>query len=237
MAVEKQSMELRWQEADVGQDWLAQAVQYVEASARLALARHDRFDLVLAGGTTPERLYRALAERRQDWGRWHCWLGDERCLPPDHPERNSTLVTRTLLGAGLLPGTNFHPIPAELGPAKAAEAYAKHLSTLGVFDLVLLGLGEDGHTASLFPGQAWGDAEGSADVLAVYDAPKPPRERVSLSARRLGRARQVLFLVTGAGKRDAVSAWRRGAVIPAASVRPVAGVDVIIDRDAVPLGE
>ncbi len=230
-------MELRWHETNVGQEWLSQAVAYVEASARQALLQRGRFDLVLAGGTTPGQLYRALAERPQDWTRWHCWLGDERCLAPDHPERNSTLVSLTLLGVGRLPGTNFHPMPAELGPAKAAEAYAKDLQSVGLFDLVLLGLGEDGHTASLFPGHAWGHEAGAADVLPVYNAPKPPRERVSLSARRLGRTRQVLCLVSGAGKRSAVSAWRKGQALPVAAVRPEAGVDVIIDRDAVPTGE
>jgi 6-phosphogluconolactonase len=103
------------------------------------------------------------------------------------------------------------------------------LQRLGDVDLVLLGLGEDGHTASLFPGHDWGVVPNSPDVLAVFDAPKPPPQRVSLSAARLSRAREVLFLVEGASKRDAVARWRMGADIPARSVRPSAGVDVLVE--------
>jgi 6-phosphogluconolactonase len=97
---------------------------------------------------------------------------------------------------------------------------------------VLLGLGEDGHTASLFPGHDWGRHGDSPDVLAVADAPKPPPARVSLSANRLSNARQVLFLVEGAGKRDAIAAWKRGDGIPAASIAPAAGVDILLDAAA-----
>jgi 6-phosphogluconolactonase len=132
---------------------------------------------------------------------------------------------------------NVHAIPAELGAQAAAQAYAQSLKGVGDFDLVLLGLGEDAHTASLFPGHDWGEGADAPDALAVFDAPKPPPERVSLSAQRLSRARQVLFLVTGAGKREAITAWRKGERIPAAAIRPAAGVDVLMDWDAVPQGD
>lgn len=98
------------------------------------------------------------------------------------------------------------------------------------FDLVLLGLGADGHTASLFPGMPWGDADDAPDVVAVHEAPKPPAKRVSLSVRRLSRSRRALFLVAGAGKRAAVAAWRSGHAIPAAAIHPNGGVDVLIEK-------
>ena len=121
-----------------------------------------------------------------------------------------------------------HAIPGELGAFHAAQTYAETLRAVGDFDLVLLGLGEDGHTASLFPDHDWGAAPGSPDTLAVLDAPKPPSQRVSLSAARLSRARQVSFLVCGESKHKAVAAWRADKGIPAQAIRPVAGVDVLV---------
>jgi glucosamine-6-phosphate isomerase/6-phosphogluconolactonase len=90
-------------------------------------------------------------------------------------------------------------------------------------------LGEDGHTASLFTGGAWGTGPGAPDTLAVLDAPKPPPQRVSLSAARLSRARQVVFLVAGESKRRALSEWRAGNEIPARAIMPAAGIDVLVE--------
>jgi 6-phosphogluconolactonase len=129
----------------------------------------------------------------------------------------------------LIPKTQIHPIPAELGAIAAANLYIKTLGAVDSFDLVLLGLGEDGHTASLFPGRDWGIEADSPDVLSVYDAPKPPPERVSLSAKRLARASRVIFLVSGIGKMAAVRAWRGGSVSPATAVAPIGSVDVFVD--------
>ena len=98
-----------------------------------------------------------------------------------------------------------------------------------MFDLALLGLGEDGHTASLFPGHEWGITPDSPDTLAVFDAPKPPPQRVSLSAARLSRSRQVIFLVAGESKHRAVTEWRNGKIIPARAIAPAAGVDVLVE--------
>lgn len=198
-------------------------------AAQQAIARAGAFHLVLAGGNTPRRVYRALARSSVDWPHWHVWFGDERCLPPQDPERNSRMAADAWLDQVPIPPAQIHPIPAELGAVAAANAYAQMLAGLGDFDLVLLGLGEDGHTASLFPGHDWGIGATAPDVLAVFDAPKPPPERVSLSAHRLAAARQVLFIVSGAGKQAAVADWRAGAAIPAAAIAPAAGVDVLLD--------
>ncbi|HET8898676.1 MAG TPA: 6-phosphogluconolactonase [Rhodanobacteraceae bacterium] len=220
----------RWHAIDDPRDLARHACARVLAAAGEAIAERGRFDIVLAGGGTPRRTYALLAAALARWESWHVWFGDERCLPTGDAERNSHMARITWLDQVRIPASQIHPIPAERGAVAAAAAYGDALAGLGEFDLVLLGLGEDGHTASLFPGQDWGTQADAADALAVFNAPKPPPERVSISAARLARARQVLFLVEGAGKREAVARWRRGEAIPAAAVMPAAGVDVMVDQ-------
>jgi len=206
----------------------AAAVQRIVAAADSAIRARGRFHIVLSGGDTPRTAYQRLRERAADWAAWHVYFGDERCVPRADAQRNSRMAGDAWLDHVALPPSQVHAIPAELGAAAGARAYAATLAGLGEFDLVLLGLGEDGHTASLFPGHEWGEAPGSPDALAVLDAPKPPRERVSLSASRLGRAREVLFLVSGAAKRPALAQWQAGKPIPARAIAPAPGVDVLV---------
>ncbi len=199
------------------------------AAADRALRARGQFHLVLAGGNTPRGTYRELRDAAVDWSAWNIYFGDERCLPPDDAERNSRMAAECWLDHVAIPASQRHPIPAELGPDEAAARYAATLRSVGEFDVVLLGLGEDGHTASLFPGHAWGEAPGSAAVLGVFDAPKPPPRRVSLSAARLSDARDVIFVVAGDDKQRAVTQWREAARIPARAIKPPAGVDVIVE--------
>ncbi|HEV2608409.1 MAG TPA: 6-phosphogluconolactonase [Xanthomonadaceae bacterium] len=204
----------------------------LDASVR-AIAAHGRFAIVLAGGTTPRGVYAMLRDAGTDgtpadWSCWDIWFGDERCAPPDDPDRNSMMARTAWLDHVAIPPECIHVIPAELGADAAAHAYAEALHGAGDFDLVLLGLGEDGHTASLFPGHDIGTAPNAPDTLAVFDAPKPPLQRVSMSAARLARAREVLFFVEGESKRDAVARWRAGDGIPARAIRPEHGVDVLV---------
>lgn len=205
------------------------AYQRILAASARAIERRGRFLIVLAGGSTPRDVYRMLCDADTDWSRWHAYFGDERCRPANDAERNSRMAADTWLSHVSIPATQVHPMPAELGARAAALAYADALRGVGEFDLVLLGLGEDGHTASLFPGRDWGTSPGAPDVLAVFNAPKKPAHRVSLSAARLSRAREVLFMITGESKRDAVTQWRSGAAIPARAIRPEAGVDVLVE--------
>lgn len=201
-------------------------------AAAEAVARYGAFNLVLAGGTTPQAVYRMLREMPAQWDKWRIWFGDERCLPADHPERNSRMARSAWLDHVPIPAGQIHVVPAELGAPAGAAAYGEMLRNVAAFDLVLLGLGEDGHTASLFPGQQWGLEPDSPTVLAVQQAPKPPPGRISLSARRLSRARQVLVLVSGKSKCEAVARWRQGEKIPAAAIAPEGGVDVLVERVA-----
>lgn len=224
---------LRWREFNSAADLQAAATADVLQSANAAIASRGRFLIVLAGGTTPREIYRRLRHSDTDWSRWHVYYGDERCLPADHAERNSRMAQTSLLQHVPIPPNQIHTMPAELGPDQAAQDYSQLLAGVGEFDCVLLGVGEDAHTASLFPGQAWENASG-APAIAVINAPKPPPERVTLSASRLSHARQVIFLVTGAGKQDAVRRWREGANLPVAAIKPVAGVDVYMDAAAGP---
>jgi 6-phosphogluconolactonase len=224
----------RWRLYEDAAALIEAAVADVRHAAAEATARCGEFHIVLAGGNTPREVYRRLRHLRTDWTAWRIYFGDERCLPAGDPHRNSRMAADAWLSHVALPPHCLHVIPAETGAEAAAEAYGTMLRGVGTFDLVLLGLGEDGHTASLFPGHPWEGASANTDVIAVHDAPKPPPDRVSLAAGRLSRARRVLFLVTGIGKRAAVAAWRAGEAIPAAAVRPEAGVEVLVERPSLP---
>lgn len=205
--------------------------QRIIDAAREAIDQRGQFSLVLAGGRTPARAYELLAQQESDWEHWHLYFGDERCLPADHPERNSLMVTQSLSIKVPIPAAQVHPIPAELGAEQAAARYTEELKAVLPFDLVLLGLGEDGHTASLFPGQ--NHPEGPT-VLPVHNAPKPPPDRVSLSAAILGNCRQLIFVVTGTGKQLAVHRWRQGEDLPASRIIPAGRGEILIDRAALP---
>jgi 6-phosphogluconolactonase len=223
---------VRWHRfADVAA-LVAAAVDYVARAAAQAIHERGVFHIVLAGGNTPRAVYRKLVQLDTNWARWQVWFGDERCLPAGNAKRNDSMACTEWLDHVPLSPANIHPIAAEPGGAAAAQAYMRELEQVGEFDLVLLGLGEDGHTASLFPGDAASVQSDSSDVVAVTNAPKPPPQRVSLGAGRLGRSREVLFLVAGAGKRDAVRRWRAGEDLPAAHVMPSEGVDVYLDAAA-----
>jgi 6-phosphogluconolactonase len=180
--------------------------------------------LVLAGGSTPHRAYQLLAERRLPWGRVAVLFGDERCVPPDDPESNYLMAYRDLLSR--VHPLSVHRMPGELGAEEAAELYAAVVRAYAPLDLVLLGIGPDGHTASLFPGHPALAAAG--EVVAVHRAPKPPPDRVSLSLPILRQARRVVFLVTGDDKAEALARASRGEV-PAGMIP---GAEYLADRAA-----
>ncbi|MGA8147605.1 MAG: 6-phosphogluconolactonase [Gallionellaceae bacterium] len=224
----------RWHRYATAAELQQAAMQAILRAAQQAIAHHGKFHIVLAGGTTPRKVYELLRRANvdgaeEDWAAWHVYFGDERCLRPDHAERNSRMAAQAWLDHVPIPRQQIHPIHAETGAESAAAAYAQTLKGIGLFDLVLLGLGEDGHTASLFPGHEWGRTSSSPAAMAVHNAPKPPPDRVSLSAQRLSAARQVMFLVTGETKRQAVNNWRNGAEIPAAAIAPANRVDVYVE--------
>ncbi len=187
--------------------------------------------IALAGGETPRRCYELLRHMPVGWVRVHIYFGDERCLPVGDEQRNDTMAQHALLLHVAIPAANVHSIPAEFGAEVAASRYALELHQALPLDLVLLGMGEDGHTASLFPGNP---ALRSRDsVTAVFDAPKPPPERVTLSMATLNAARRKIFLVAGAGKRIALQRIAQGEPLPAGQVTEA---EWYMDQSALPSG-
>jgi 6-phosphogluconolactonase len=194
--------------------------------------------LALAGGNTPRRTYELLAARIDDWSGVEVWFGDERAVGPDDPESNYRMASETLLAGGT--GPEVHRIEGERGPEEAAAAYADLMlerlpreNDLLVVDLALQGLGPDGHTASLFPGNPAVEADGVC--VAVHGAPKPPPDRITLTVPVLRAARSVVFLATGDEKADAVRGLLAGASpdVPA-SLLGGDRTEVIVDRAAAP---
>jgi 6-phosphogluconolactonase len=203
-------------------------------------ARRDRgtAHVALAGGTTPRRTYELLASEIGDWTGVEVWFGDERAVGPDNPESNYRMVSETLLGGG--DGPLVHRIEGERGAAGAAAAYAAELQErlpvengAPVLDLALQGLGPDGHTASLFPGNPAVEATGVC--VPVHDAPKPPPDRITLTVPVLRAARSIAFLATGAEKADAVRGLLGGPSLDVpASLLGGDRTEAIVDRAAAP---
>jgi 6-phosphogluconolactonase len=223
------SSSVRWHHFPDAAAIADETVRRMLSAAGAAIARHGVFRVVLAGGSTPERAYRQLADSDADWAHWELYLGDERCLPADDAERNSRMIEDAWLAQSPIAPHQVHWIPAERGAAQGARDYEAVIEAVLPFDMVLLGMGEDGHTASLFPGHRHDPAR---LVVPVEGAPKPPPERISLNFGTLGQTREMLLLVSGASKRDAVHRWRNGEPLPVAGLRCDAGIDVFIDHAA-----
>ncbi len=220
------SKQTTWHVLPDTQQLAHEVAQAILTAAESAIAERNRFKIVLAGGTTPEAVYQQLSTADADWSHWQIYFGDERCLPPEHPDRNSIMAGQSWLDHVAIPKDNIYPIPAEQGAEQGADSYISIVRQACPFDLVLLGMGEDGHTASLFPGQPHDPDE---MVHAIHDAPKPPSDRISLGLSALNDSREVMILVTGEGKREAVRRWRRGEQLPITQVQGQSGVKVYID--------
>ncbi len=229
-------LRLRWHIYPNLDQLMDAAASGIVSEAARAISVTGKFLIVLAGGSTPRPIYTRLVELDTPWHQWHIYFGDERCFSAGHPERNDTMIREVWLDKVSIPTDQIHAVPAELGPDAGAKRYARELAGLGPFDLTLLGLGEDGHTASLFPGSPLGSQHDSPDVLAVDASPKPPASRVSMSAARLTRSRLVQLIVTGEEKRATLTRLRDGADMPIRSVNPANGIDLFIDSFAAPTG-
>jgi 6-phosphogluconolactonase len=222
------------------------AAEEVIRLAGEAVRAHGRFTLALSGGSTPRALFRLLVEARDriDWGAVQVFWGDERHVPPDHPDSNYRMTREALLDHVPLPAASIHRIHGEdpdaehaaaLYDDEIAAAFALAPQQLPRFDLVLLGLGGEGHTASLFPGSA-ALHERERRVVAPF-VPKLAAHRITLTPPVLNHAAAVIFLVSGADKADALAAVVEGEpqvdLYPAQIVRPERGRLLwLVDREA-----
>ena len=220
----------QWHQFDTAAQVANAVLEKIVQSAEKAISERGCFKIVLAGGSTPEKIYQQLVNAKTDWSKWMIYYGDERCLPADDKDRNSIMASNALLVKVGVPAANIFTMPTELGAVKAAEKYRVAIADVDQFDLVLLGMGEDGHTASLFPGHINDQQE---TVHEVYNSPKPPSDRISLSAKTLANTRQLFFIVTGASKIDPVQQWKQGVDLPVATISPDSGVDIFIDSTAI----
>jgi 6-phosphogluconolactonase len=199
--------------------------------------------VALSGGTTPGRTYELLAGRAAELAGVEIWFADERCVPPQDEQSNYRLVAESLLSPAGVPPERVHRMEGELGAEEGARRYAQSLrdgvqprdGALPVLDLIVLGIGPDGHIASLFPGSPLLDAGQQAVCLGVHDSPKPPPERITLSLAMLRAARRCLLLAVGASKADAVSAMfaEPSRHVPASLLRRER-LTVIVDDAAAP---
>ncbi len=223
------------------------AAARIAAALAHSLSERGRAHFSLAGGNTPRRAYQLVAPLLGDWSAVELWYGDERCVQPDDPDSNHRLVAESLLTAIAHAGSEpplEHRILGELGAEPAARQYEALLrervpadaDEVPALDVSLLGLGEDGHTASLFPGHPEVSVV-DALCVAVHDSPKPPPDRVTLTLPVLRAARSTLLLVTGAGKAQALAGVLAGAD-PSVPASLVGGprLHVIADEAALPGG-
>ncbi|MFT3839752.1 MAG: 6-phosphogluconolactonase [Myxococcaceae bacterium] len=180
----------------------AMAARFV-SEAQKAIAARGRFVVGLTGGSAAKTLYPTMLGSPCDWSRVHFFFGDERKVPPDHPECNFRAVRDAWLSKPQ--GVHIHAVHTELAAEAAAEEYASELAPFLPFDVVHLGMGPDGHVASLFPGHPLLD-EKKLDVSWLGDSPKPPPVRITVTLPVLAQARQLWFLVQGAPKAEAVRA-------------------------------
>jgi len=200
---------------------------------RVAAAQSEVFFVALSGGSTPALMYEQLAgaefRDRVPWARGQYFWSDERCVPPEHPDSNYGLAERTLLSKAPIPRERIHRMRGELEPERAAAEYEQELRRvfkteapqIPCFDLLLLGLGDDGHTASLFPGSPALDE--TLRLAAANYVKKFNAHRLTLTYPAINAARNVAFLVSGEKKASALRQVMHGGTVPAAKVQPANG--------------
>jgi 6-phosphogluconolactonase len=209
---------LKISEFSLYEEFVNAAILEVTMASERAIKKNRSFKIVLSGGETPIPIYKKLAKQNLDWNCWHIWLADERGCSVDETVLNWEMIKKSLLDHVSIPEENLHRIKTEEGVESAALLYSHTLQEVTFFDMAILGLGEDGHTASLFPGIDRKNEDIMPSAFAIFESPKPPSDRVTLSAERLCTSDHVLFLVSGNAKKNSIISLIAGDDIPATGI-------------------
>ena len=188
-----------------------QLVVDILSVANESIKKNDKFIIVLAGGSSFLESYKILRKSNSDWKKWYIFICDERCLPINDSKRNDKIINDVWLKNGKIPKKNINFIKAEIGIINAVQQYETILKNVTSFDLVLLGMGDDGHTASLFPNHCY---DQNKSVVVEYNSPKHPNERISLSYSRLNKSKNIFKLVCGISKSKALKLWISDVKLP-----------------------
>ena len=196
-------------------------VQLIVQSSRKSIKERGRFRIVLTGGETPNLIYKQLINITTDWSLWEFWVTDERCVPPNDTLSNELMIRQKFLKHIPIDESKLHFMKGEIGAELGSEIYKRSIDANIIFDLTMLGIGEDGHIASLFPGNDLGVGPEAPDVLPVLNSPKAPAERISLSIRRLNESDIIIIFATGLHKKNIIANFQIGLEMPALYVHGI----------------
>lgn len=184
--------------------------------AKKSILKKNIFNIVVTGGKSILHLYKSLSKSVSNFDKWNIYISDERYLPKNHKDRNDRAIKKTWLNNGLIPKKNIKFICPELGLYEARKNYENILKKVPTFDLVLLSVGNDGHISSLFPGHNYNKLQ---NVVLETNSPKPPKQRISMSFKRLNNSKNVFKIIIGSSKKSIVMKLLKGEQIIANLVR------------------
>ena len=183
--------------------------------AKKSIFEKDCFSIVLTGGQSVLNLYKILSKSDSNWEKWYIYIGDERCVPMRHKDRNDQVINEIWLDNSTISKNNIHFIQAELGLIEAQKEYEKVLKKIDKFDVVLLSVGEDGHVASLFPNHSYPD---NKMVVIEGNSPKSPKQRLSMSYKQLNKSNYIFKLLIGKSKQQVVHLLQKTTNLPMTKV-------------------
>ncbi|MCW7482133.1 6-phosphogluconolactonase [Leptospira kanakyensis] len=212
-------------------EFISKAVEIFLTSYNEIILNRNQFHFVIAGGETPIPVYKEIIKIPITWSNFSFWFSDERCYPKSHPELNSEKVGSIFINELPIDKNQIHLINSSAGPEKAAGEYSDKLKEISTFDLVFLGIGEDGHTASLFPNMEIGEFENSPDAIPIYNAPKSPANRVSISFNKLKKSKKVVFLASGSSKEEIIKTIHLGTNPASKLYNELPNADILFYRE------